>query len=104
MRRTGWKNGSNNLGSRGARPPAGNCTVHRKRLSIRGKPPERIFTRLERLEMFPHSGGYIAEDSRKIYREIIQGNYRVIYRVSGDDVLIVAVYHAARLLDRRLIP
>lgn len=54
--------------------------------------------------MFPHSGGYIAEDSRKIYREIIQGNYRVIYRVSGDDVLIVAVYHAARLLDRRLIP
>lgn len=65
---------------------------------------QRIFTRLERLEMFPHSGGYIAEDSRKIYREIIQGNYRVIYRVSGDDVLIVAVYHAARLLDRRLIP
>lgn len=65
---------------------------------------QRIFKRLERLEMFPHSGGYIAEDSRQIYREITQGNYRVIYRVSGNDVLIVAVYHAARLLDRSLIP
>ena len=61
---------------------------------------QRIFKRLERLEMFPHSGGYIAEDSRQIYREIIQGNYRV----SGNDVLIVAVYHAARLLDRSLLP
>ena len=65
---------------------------------------QRIFKRLERLEMFPLSGGYIAEDSRQIYREIIQGNYRVIYRVSSDDVFIVAVYHAARLLDQSLIP
>lgn len=65
---------------------------------------QRIFKRLERIEMFPLSGGFIAEDDRQIYREIIQGNYRVIYRVDGDRVLIVAVYHAARLLDRSLIP
>jgi plasmid stabilization system protein ParE len=65
---------------------------------------QRIFKRMERLEMFPNSGGFIAEDNRQIYREIIQGNYRVIYRVSGGDVLVVAVYHAARLLDRSLIP
>jgi toxin ParE1/3/4 len=65
---------------------------------------QRIFDRVERLEKFPLSGGYIAEDDRKIYREIIQGNYRVIYRVEEGKVLIVAVYHAARLLDRGLIP
>ncbi|MFN0019663.1 MAG: type II toxin-antitoxin system RelE/ParE family toxin [Pirellulaceae bacterium] len=65
---------------------------------------KRIFKRLERIEMFPLSGGFIAEDNRQIYREIIQGNYRVIYRVSDDTVFTVAVYHAARLLDRSLIP
>jgi toxin ParE1/3/4 len=65
---------------------------------------QRIYKRLERLEMFPLSGGFIAEDDRQIYREIIQGNYRVIYRASGDTVFIVAVYHAARLLDFKLIP
>ena len=65
---------------------------------------QKIFKRLERLEMFPLSGGFIAEDDRQIYREIIQGNYRVIYRTDGNTVWIVAVYHAARLLDRGLIP
>lgn len=65
---------------------------------------QRIFKRMERLELFPLSGGFIAEDDRQIYREIIQGNYRVIYRVAGDTVFIVTVYHAARLLDRGLIP
>ncbi len=65
---------------------------------------QRIFKRLERVEMFPLSGGFIAEDDRQIYREVIQGNYRVIYRVSDDTVIIVAVYHAARLLDGKLIP
>ena len=65
---------------------------------------QRIFKRLERIAMFPLSGGFIAEDSRQIYREVIQGNYRIIYRVSDDSVYIVAVYHAARLIDTSLIP
>lgn len=64
---------------------------------------ERIFHRVEQLAMFPLSGGLIAEDDRGIYREVIQGNYRIIYRPAGNEVFIVAVYHGARLLDRRLL-
>jgi hypothetical protein len=33
------------------------------------------------------------------FREILQGNYRIIYRVEGDVVYLVALHHAARLLD-----
>lgn len=65
---------------------------------------QRIFDRVDKLEKFPLTGGFIDEDRRKIYRQLIQGNYRIIYRCEGDEVFIVAVYHAARLLPSHRIP
>src|SRR5262245_13770010 len=65
---------------------------------------QRVFDRVERLKRYPHTGGFIEEDNRKIYRQLIQGNYRVIYRSDGKDVFVVAVYHAARLLPSSRIP
>jgi len=35
------------------------------------------------------------------YRHIIYGNYRVIYQIKGREVLIVRVFHAARVLTER---
>ena len=51
--------------------------------------------------MGPLLGGFILEDPSHTYRELIQGNYRVIYRCDEDGkvVYVVAVHHAARLLD-----
>lgn len=65
---------------------------------------QRIFDRVDKLERFPRSGGFIPEDSRQIYRQLIQGNYRVIYRCDEHDVFIVAIYHGARLLPSSRIP
>jgi addiction module RelE/StbE family toxin len=65
---------------------------------------QRIFDRVEKLEKHPLTGGFLDEDNRKIYRQLIQGNYRIIYRCQSADVLIVAVYHAARLLPSDRIP
>jgi toxin ParE1/3/4 len=65
---------------------------------------QRIFDRVEKLKRFPLTDGFIPEDNRNIYRQLIQGNYRVIYRCDGNDVLIVAVYHAARILPSSRIP
>jgi len=59
----------------------------------------RIVERVEKLSQNPFLGGFIAENREKIYRKIIQGNYRVIYRVDGRNVFIIAIRHAARLLD-----
>jgi toxin ParE1/3/4 len=65
---------------------------------------QRIFDRVDKLKRFPRSGGFIPEDSRQIYRQLIQGNYRVIYRCDDQDVFIVAIYHAARLLPSSRLP
>lgn len=34
-----------------------------------------------------------------LIREILLGNYRIVYRISGEVVEILTVYHGARLLD-----
>jgi toxin ParE1/3/4 len=65
---------------------------------------QRIFDRVERLKRFPRSGGFIPEDNRQLYRQLIQGNYRVIYRCDDEDVFVVAVYHGARLLPTSRLP
>jgi addiction module RelE/StbE family toxin len=65
---------------------------------------QRIIDRVEKLKRFPLTGGFISEDNRRIYRQLIQGNYRIICRSEGDDVFIVAVYHAARLLPASQSP
>jgi plasmid stabilization system protein ParE len=59
----------------------------------------RIASRVKNLSQNPYLGGFIAENREKIYRELIQGNYRVIYRTDGQYVHIISVRHAARLLD-----
>jgi len=59
----------------------------------------KMIARVESLAGHPLLGGFVAEDPDHTYREIRQGNYRVIYRTDGRMVYIVAVHHAARLLN-----
>ena len=42
-------------------------------------------------------------DLGREYRHIIFGNYRILYRVEEDRVLVLRVIHAARLLERALL-
>lgn len=55
--------------------------------------------RVEQLRQFPESGRKVPEDKCGIYRELVVGNYRVVYRVDGDTVTIVTLIHGARLLQ-----
>lgn len=59
---------------------------------------EKIFTSITRLEVFPESGRVVPELNNLSIREIILGNYRIIYRVNSEFVEILTVYHSARLL------
>jgi addiction module RelE/StbE family toxin len=59
----------------------------------------KVFEAVEHLEIFPESGRIVPELNRKEIREVIFGNYRIIYRIRGDLVEILTVYHSARLLD-----
>ena len=56
----------------------------------------RIVQAFERLEDFPHSGRVVPELRRDDVRELIQGAYRLVYRLRGDRAEILAIHHGAR--------
>jgi toxin ParE1/3/4 len=62
---------------------------------------ESIYAKADSLAAHPRSGGLVEEDSQGTYRQLLHGNYRLIYRVddTAKVVRIVTVIHAARLLD-----
>ncbi len=59
---------------------------------------ERIVDSVERLKEFPRSGRVVPEVEREVYREVILGTYRIVYRLEDDRAEILTVVHAARLL------
>ncbi|MEK6713239.1 MAG: type II toxin-antitoxin system RelE/ParE family toxin [Nitrospirota bacterium] len=58
-----------------------------------------IFHFVEKLEQFPRSGRVVPELNDGNTREIIVGNYRVIYDIAHLRVRILAVLHGARLFQ-----
>lgn len=61
---------------------------------------ERIIQRTEMLADFPLLGAEVAEYGDESLRELLEHPYRLLYRVSAEQVQIVAVVHAARRLPR----
>ena len=57
----------------------------------------RAETTLRRLEMFPESGRKIPEFPDLPYREVIVSPYRFFYKIEGETVWIVAVWHGAQI-------
>jgi toxin ParE1/3/4 len=62
-------------------------------LSFREK-AEKVLSRLKR---YPESGRLIPEFPDLPFREVIVGPYRFFYRIKGDTVWIIAVWHSAQL-------
>ncbi len=58
----------------------------------------KIIDRVTQLESFPESGRIVPEFNSKIIREIIEGNYRIVYRMNTNHIGIVRIHHAARKL------
>jgi toxin ParE1/3/4 len=52
---------------------------------------------LRRLEEFPVSGRIVPEFPELPYREVIVSPYRFFYKIKGETVWIVAVWHGARI-------
>jgi toxin ParE1/3/4 len=59
---------------------------------------ERIVDATGRIELFPRSGRVVPEFSREDVREIIVGEYRIVYRLMGDIALLLTVFRSSRLV------
>jgi len=58
---------------------------------------KKLFERPDILKTFPQAGRIVPEKNDENVRELIEGNYRIIYEiVSADQINILTVYHSAR--------
>jgi len=61
---------------------------------------ERILAVVEKLCAFPRLGREVPEIKKENIREIIYGNYRILYRIDPEVLYIIAIIHGARDLNR----
>ena len=57
---------------------------------------ERIFDAVEKLSGFPNIGREVPEVNDPKIREILLYNYRIIYKVDEDYILILTIVHGTR--------
>ena len=61
---------------------------------------QEIFDAVDRLAAFPFAGRVVPEVDDEHTREVIVGNYRVIYDIHEEVVRILGVLHGARLFPK----
>ena len=76
--------------------------LHCRRLAqIANRTVDRITRKGDGLKRFPMSGHTVPEYQDPIIRQVLEGNYRIIYRVGEEGIEILAVIHAARQMPPR---
>ena len=58
----------------------------------------KIFERVKQLAAFPSSGRRVPEQPRPDTKELIWGNYRIIYRCTAREVSVLTVRHVKQIL------
>jgi toxin ParE1/3/4 len=57
-----------------------------------------VFRKMKELQDFPESGRIVPETDNKSIREMIYGNYRIIYRVEEKTISVLTVHHGKQVL------
>lgn len=60
---------------------------------------ESIFESVEKLTTYPKLGRIVPEIKKENFREIIHGDYRIIYSISENSIEILTVRHGMQLLS-----
>jgi plasmid stabilization system protein ParE len=57
-----------------------------------------VFSKVQQLEFSPEIGRVVPEIGNDQFRELIYGNYRIIYRVERKQVSILTIRHGKQIL------
>ena len=57
---------------------------------------QRIIDRSKQMEEFEISARMVPEFRNKSIRELMEGNYRIIFRIRSNQIEVARVWHAAR--------
>jgi plasmid stabilization system protein ParE len=61
---------------------------------------ESIQKSVNKLKEFPQLGREVPEVKRSDIRELIEGNYRIIYRTESNRISILTIRHTKQLLNK----
>lgn len=75
--------------------------ISRDRPEAARKWAEGVFDAVGQLERFPGQGRVVPEVGRPSIRELIYGEYRVIYKVQATAIGVLTVRHGRRRFDPR---
>lgn len=75
--------------------------ISRDRPDAARKWAEGVFDAVDELATFPGQGRVVPEVGRPSVRELIHGEYRVIYKVEAKAIGILTVRHGRRRFDPR---
>lgn len=59
---------------------------------------ETIFSKVDSLELSPEIGRIVQEIDDNQFRELIYQNYRIIYKIDYNQILILTIRHGAQIL------
>jgi len=62
----------------------------------------RLLLRSRQIGAHPRSGRMVPDYERDDVRELIEGNYRIIYRITPEQIDVLTVMHCAQLLPADL--
>ncbi len=71
---------------------------HYARVTIQG-----LYNYIKILSNQPKLGRKVPEVGSENFRELIRGNYRIIYKLSAEGIHIVTIHHSSRDLSQRSI-
>jgi len=63
----------------------------------------KVFNQVEKLSEFPERGRMVPEVGDKTIREIISGNYRIIYRLKDREISILTLRHVKQELSMEML-
>ena len=59
---------------------------------------DAVFSKVGKLVDFPESGRHLPEIKRTDLREIVFGNYRIVYRLRKGEIVVLTVRHFRQIL------
>ena len=59
---------------------------------------DTVFSKVEQLKSFPEIGRIVPEINDSQFRELIYGNYRIIYRIETKQISILTIRHGRQIL------
>ena len=60
---------------------------------------DKLIAKVDQLKVFPQLGKMVPEFGKEDIRELIEGSYRIIYKINIDHIGIVRVHHSAQTLN-----